>query len=584
MNTHSRRQNGDLQHLAWSFTRRVATVLLAMFLATSAQADIVLEHIDGLSSDFIIPSLSGDGQWMVWRETKSPPVIGLQNLTTSVQTLLDLRTTTGDSGLNFGNQQDPYFNHDGSRIVMAIADDGYSKPNIALVVDATGTEIARLTVVETNTAPVGLSSQKIFIDNSGRYVVFSVGRGYTDANLTSVVSGVEKETYHSVGAPRDIFRFDTVDGSIDLVSADEYGGEVEQHADTWGVSDGGQYVMFTTSADNMPGADGTEKIYIRDMTKTGAGSVEQVAVDPDGVAFSFDGIPYMSDDGNRVLLYRRPQSSPDNLPHSYLWERGKGSRELAAFTRDAYYGRHLSGDGRWAVGGRDVFSRLNVNTGGIYTFTGADEDSQTLISKPVQSNNGEVLLFQNTSLTRPPGEDGTWWVLRYDALPTLEAQVNEVIMVTDGAVVTTPIVLELFETIHVSDTPRILPNVTVSVLELITLNDESLADVQPLPGDVITITLLSVPLVPGSVFQIDAGGFKPLTQVQVFLQSEPVLVGVETADVDGKVSHMITIPLDFPPGDHTLILLGQKPDGSERRLTAPITIELPDEVFKDSFE
>jgi hypothetical protein len=72
--------------------------------------------------------------------------------------------------------------------------------------------------------------------------------------------------------------------------------------------------------------------------------------------------------------------------------------------------------------------------------------------------------------------------------------------------------------------------------------------------------------------------------VKAFLQSDPVLVGEEFTDVDGNVSFQITIPLDFPPGDHMLILLGQNPDDSERRLTHPLTVESAGVIFKDGFE
>ena len=62
------------------------------------------------------------------------------------------------------------------------------------------------------------------------------------------------------------------------------------------------------------------------------------------------------------------------------------------------------------------------------------------------------------------------------------------------------------------------------------------------------------------------------------------LVGEETADAEGNVSFLITIPLDSPPGEHTLVLLGQSLDGSERRLTAALKVEIPDTIFQNRFE
>lgn len=104
-----------------------------------------------------------------------------------------------------------------------------------------------------------------------------------------------------------------------------------------------------------------------------------------------------------------------------------------------------------------------------------------------------------------------------------------------------------------------------------------------LPEDIV-VHLPPEPLRPGSVFTVTAIGFKPGTLVQAFLQSEPVLVGEEMADTQGEVTFEITVPLDFPPGDHSLILLGLNPDDSERRLTAPLSILTTGTIFLDGFE
>ena len=398
------------------FGRRVAVVLLATLFTAPAPADILLEHINGLPGTFFNPALSGDGQWIVWKAAQSPPVIGVQNLRTGAQALLDLHSTTGDTGLKFKAGGYLSVSYDGSRIVVGTADDGFSVPNIALVVDATGAEIARLTVLAENTAPVGISNEKILIDKSGRYVVFSVGRGLGgDSILTSVIAGGGGDIFTSTEVTRDVFSFDTVSGDIALASVGSDGNETDNHTEALGISDGGRYVLLWSNASNLPGEDGTLQVYVRDMTLSGFPALEQVSVDPDGEVFSNARLSYMSDDGARVMVPRLANQSPDNLPHTYLWERGKVSRELTEYTNSDFHGRHLSGDGKWAVGGRDVFSRFNVDTGHIDTFTSADDLSQTLLDKNplIQSNNGNILLFNNVSLTRPPDEDGTWWILRY---------------------------------------------------------------------------------------------------------------------------------------------------------------------------
>lgn len=79
-------------------------------------------------------------------------------------------------------------------------------------------------------------------------------------------------------------------------------------------------------------------------------------------------------------------------------------------------------------------------------------------------------------------------------------------------------------------------------------------------------------LLPGDTFRASATGFKPFSTVRAWLQSTPVLVGEEQADEFGNVSFEITVPQTFPPGEHTLVLQGVAPDGSDRRLEAPITV------------
>jgi len=82
-------------------------------------------------------------------------------------------------------------------------------------------------------------------------------------------------------------------------------------------------------------------------------------------------------------------------------------------------------------------------------------------------------------------------------------------------------------------------------------------DNAPPPSPTITVTLPDGRRVTGSIFTFTAEGFKPFTLVQAFIQSDPIFVGEEIADKDGKVSFTIVLPLELPLGDHTLILQGQ---------------------------
>lgn len=157
--------------------------------------------------------------------------------------------------------------------------------------------------------------------------------------------------------------------------------------------------------------------------------------------------------------------------------------------------------------------------------------------------------------------------------PPLIISIDESIKVKDEQLVLSPIIISIEENIQVSDTPLVLPPLLIIVTESIAVVDSIEFTAGPTLADVIRLTFPPGPILPGTTFIAEAGGFKPFTPVQAFLRSEPVLVGTEQADADGNVRFLITIPMGFAPGEHTLILIGEAPDGSIRQLSAPITID-----------
>lgn len=161
-------------------------------------------------------------------------------------------------------------------------------------------------------------------------------------------------------------------------------------------------------------------------------------------------------------------------------------------------------------------------------------------------------------------------------------EVLETITVADSVIPLRTIQIDVVETITVTDQAIPLPVIEIEVLETITVNDDTNLSV-PVPG-IIVIDIPTPPLGPGDIFTALTGGWKPFSVVTAFLESTPVQVGQETADANGFVLFTITVPPDFPPGQHTLALVGVAPDDSPRRLTAPIIIADPEEVFKSNFE
>ncbi len=63
----------------------------------------------------------------------------------------------------------------------------------------------------------------------------------------------------------------------------------------------------------------------------------------------------------------------------------------------------------------------------------------------------------------------------------------------------------------------------------------------------------------GQQFTVSASGFKPASVVQVFMKSDPVLLGSLTADATGTVSGSFTVPAGTPAGSHTVEFQGTSP-------------------------
>ena len=85
----------------------------------------------------------------------------------------------------------------------------------------------------------------------------------------------------------------------------------------------------------------------------------------------------------------------------------------------------------------------------------------------------------------------------------------------------------------------------------------SLGSFQPL----LKTTSNKTAAVEGALYTVIATGFKLLSPVTISIFSNPITLGVVSADANGDVSSTVTIP-DLSEGFHTLVLQGIGPDGS----------------------
>ncbi|HCD56627.1 MAG TPA: hypothetical protein DEQ90_14480, partial [Halieaceae bacterium] len=120
------------------------------------------------------PALSGDGRIMAWADRNgATPTLYLSNLETGTQTTLLLRTTTGDTDLDFPNAVGPSLNDDGTRIALVVDRPGRGRrPEALLVIDNSGAQLAKVTA-SLGSGEIADFQDRAFISGDGRYVTFS---------------------------------------------------------------------------------------------------------------------------------------------------------------------------------------------------------------------------------------------------------------------------------------------------------------------------------------------------------------------------------------------------------------------------
>jgi hypothetical protein len=87
-------------------------------------------------------------------------------------------------------------------------------------------------------------------------------------------------------------------------------------------------------------------------------------------------------------------------------------------------------------------------------------------------------------------------------------------------------------------------------------------------------------LTAGGTFKVSASGFGPLTEVSVYIYSDPVFLGSLTADSTGRIDGEFNVPEGLAPGAHTIELTGVDAAGDPLVLTLEVLVE--DETTSES--
>jgi titin len=85
------------------------------------------------------------------------------------------------------------------------------------------------------------------------------------------------------------------------------------------------------------------------------------------------------------------------------------------------------------------------------------------------------------------------------------------------------------------------------------------------------VTLSSTTPTAGGQLTVSGDGFAPGSQVQVIIESEPVLLATVTTDAAGSFTVDVTIPTSFS-GEHLIVATGIDPAGSVRVLGTTIVV------------
>jgi Tol biopolymer transport system component len=185
------------------------------------------------------------------------------------------------------------------------------------------------------------SSDAIAISASGRFVAFS--------SVAENLPGGE--------GTEDVFLRDLETGTTVLISKTTAGDELDDDSNDPSVSPGGRFVAFRSSADVLPGDDSVSNVYVRDRKAKTTELVSKTSADVPANGDS--DYPSVSGDGSRISF----QSSANNLPGTddlnrvFVHNTGTGATRLVSKTSSGAFldapsaatAGSMSGNGRYVA-------------------------------------------------------------------------------------------------------------------------------------------------------------------------------------------------------------------------------------------
>ena len=98
----------------------------------------------------------------------------------------------------------------------------------------------------------------------------------------------------------------------------------------------------------------------------------------------------------------------------------------------------------------------------------------------------------------------------------------------------------------------------------------------PLSDGVLTLQGGSLgPLAPCTTYMLKVSGFAPADSVVVHVNSRPITADMVLTDANGEATAYITLPIDFEPGDHTIVVSGVDGNGEALDRSVSFHVEPP---------
>jgi len=97
-------------------------------------------------------------------------------------------------------------------------------------------------------------------------------------------------------------------------------------------------------------------------------------------------------------------------------------------------------------------------------------------------------------------------------------------------------------------------------------SEGTIVSIEASGGDEIGVEGLTLNAFNSSTFEISGSGFLPNSTVELYVYSDPYLLGILDTDTDGEFVSSLSLPTEIDPGSHRFEIVGMGVDNTERKI------------------